>query len=179
MTAAQLALLAIGLSTFGSFGWSIRRFFTAPQGMQAGMRWIYRSGSAFMALHLAAIAFPRQVHAEIGCALYGAALALFWWAVRVNRAQPLSLAYSQDEPRHLVTDGPYRWIRHPFYASYTVAWLAAPLATGHYLLLLTVAWMLMLYVRAALHEEAKFAASGLGGAYAAYQRRAGLLWPRA
>lgn len=181
MSALRVAAIVLALATFAGFIWAVRRFFIAPEVPQPGMRAIALGGTVTMALHLAALlgAPPVMPFVEaLGVLFYGASLALFWSAVQANRSQPPTLAFSDDEPEHLVTAGPYRLIRHPFYAAYLAAWVGGLLASGHPLLLPTVVGMGALYVRAARLEEAKFADSRLAAAYAAYKRRAGMFLPR-
>jgi protein-S-isoprenylcysteine O-methyltransferase Ste14 len=179
MNTLQLAALGLALATFASFVWAIRRLFVATGGLRGGMRAIAGGGAVSMALHLAAIAAgDGGALAAPGLLLYGVALALFWSAVGVTAARPLSIAFSADKPRHLLAVGPYRRIRHPFYAAYLLAWIAGTLASGEPWLLVTVAGMGALYVRAARFEEAKFAASPLAAEYARYKDRAGMFWPR-
>lgn len=180
MEPLQSAALGLALATFGSFVWAIRHHFVAAEGFRGGMRAIAAGGAVSMALHLGALALgPGGGYgAALGIVLYGAALGLFWSAVGVNASRPLSIAFSTDTPRHLVTTGPYARIRHPFYAAYLLAWIAGTLASGQPWLLVTVAGMGALYVRAARLEEAKFAASPLAEAYRRYARRAGMFWPR-
>ena len=56
---------------------------------------------------------------------------LFWWTVRVNAAHPLTLAFSIDQPSFLQQAGPYRFVRHPFYFSYVVFWIATAVASSN------------------------------------------------
>ena len=69
------------------------------------------------------------------------------------------------------------WVRHPFYLSYLLCWTAGVLATGRAALAATVAFMGWIYWRAAVKEEAKFAASPLGAEYRRYAARAGRFVP--
>jgi protein-S-isoprenylcysteine O-methyltransferase Ste14 len=178
MDTLRLAALGLALLTFASFVWAIRRLFVTTGGLRGGMRAIAVGGALSMALHLAAIAAGHAGPlAALGLVLYGLALALFWSAVGVTAARPLSIAFSTDRPRHLLAVGPYARIRHPFYAAYLLAWIAGTLASGQSWLLLTVAGMGALYVRAARFEESKFAASPLAAEYARYKHRAGMFWP--
>jgi protein-S-isoprenylcysteine O-methyltransferase Ste14 len=58
-----------------------------------------------------------------GGLVFALSLGLFVWCVSSTRAKPLTVAYSVDVPVHLNSVGPYRRIRHPFYASYLLAYL--------------------------------------------------------
>lgn len=180
MTLFHLGLTALTLATFLSFAWAILKFFRRPDGIQPGMRAISVLGNlgGFGYLILPFVTRPATPGEQgAGLGLYLLALALFWWTVAANRSKPLSLAYSHDLPEHLVTHGPYAWIRHPFYASYTLAWLAGPVATGAWWLFPFVTLMIGLYWRAATQEEAKFLASPFTEAYQRYRARTGMLIP--
>ena len=179
MPLSQILVVSLLLLCFGSFSWGMRRFFVQPSGYTAGMKVTTAGGILFAVLHLAGLAFPSETHRYPAAAtgFYLLSLLLFWWAIRTNQLKPLSAVFSSDLPAHLVNSGPYRWMRHPFYASYMLAWIAGPIACGHLGLWLTVAVMLALYVRAAHQEERKFSASPLAGAYDLYRTRTGLLVP--
>jgi protein-S-isoprenylcysteine O-methyltransferase Ste14 len=167
------------LALLASFGWAMRSFFSKPAGDNASMRVVRICGSAFAILHLFAILITPVAapQALAGACFYFGAFGLFWWAIRTNLRQPLSAVFSPDSPNHLVQDGPYRWIRHPFYCSYMLTWLAGVVATGRLWLLPTVAVMLVLYLKAARIEEDKFGSSPLALAYERYRARTGLFFP--
>src|SRR5205807_8586540 len=97
------------------------------------------------------------------------ALALSSWAIRTGSPRALSAAFSPDTPQHLFDGGPYRFIRHPFYCSYLLTWTAGIVATAWLWLLPSLAVMLVIYLRAAVVEEEKFARSPLAGAYERYR----------
>jgi len=168
------------LACLASFGWGMRKFFSQPSGATAGMRVIKICGAVFAVLHLGAIVLNGEVTAGqmvTATSLYLCALGLFWWAIRTNSPRPLSAAFSPDAPQHLVERGPYRFIRHPFYCSYLLTWMAGLAATGQFWLLPSVAIMLIIYLRAARVEEEKFKRSPLAGSYQRYQSRTGLFFP--
>lgn len=179
---AAAAAFTAAVATQTSFVWAIRRFFRAPEGLRPGMRAIATLGGLSTLLQLAALGYavsspPGALASLVGAALLLLAFGLFWSAVWANLARPLTLAFSEDAPAHLVTWGPYRRVRHPFYAAYLLAWLGGAAGAAEPLLLVSAVVMGGLYVDAARREERKFAAGPLAGAYAAYRRQAGLFWP--
>lgn len=103
---------------------------------------------------------------------------LFWSAYVVNKRRPLTLAFSNDLPVHLVQRGPYKFIRHPFYCSYLISYLACVIATGNALYLVIFLVMLGVYIAAAKREEAKFETSLLASEYLKYKNRTGFFVPR-
>ena len=109
--------------------------------------------------------------------LYGTSLVLFWWAVSVTRGK-LAACGQGSISSGLITCGPYRYIRHPFYTSYNLAWLAGLVATAWWPLAVAAAVMAALYERVAREEERGFAASALGEKYRLYRLRAGRYFPR-
>ena len=86
---------------------------------------------------------------------------------------------TDDEPEHLVTEGPYARIRHPFYTSYLVCLTGCVLAAPHPV---TVAVLLVVAYRlngTAAREERRFLRSdAFGDRYEAYVRRTGRFIPR-
>jgi protein-S-isoprenylcysteine O-methyltransferase Ste14 len=172
------ALLLLACLT--SFAWGMRNFFVQPAGNTRGMKIISVTSMVFAALHFVAILFRNNITAERGCVsalLYLWSLGLFWWAIHTNAAVRLSAAFSPDVPIHLVKDGPYQFIRHPFYCSYVLAWSAGMIATARWWLLPTVAVMIVIYWRAATAEEKKFSRSSLADEYGRYRARTAWLVP--
>ncbi len=180
MTVPQLAVLSAATACFLSYGWGLACFFADPGGGK-GTGTVKWATAVSVVLHVLAIVFfyDREGHGfAVSLVLYILSLGLFWWAAAVNRARPLTLAFSPDAPAHLVIAGPYAFIRHPLYLSYMLCWIAGMLATGQAPLILTVIYMGWLYHRAATEEERKFAASPLAEQYLHYAERTGRYFPR-
>ncbi|HEX5230573.1 MAG TPA: isoprenylcysteine carboxylmethyltransferase family protein [Bryobacteraceae bacterium] len=171
---------ALLVSCLASFSWSVRHFFTRPAGFTASMKLITISATAFGLLHLFAILWSSKVslgRSLAGSLVYLLAAGLFWWAIRTSLQRPLSAAFSPDAPEHLVQSGPYRWIRHPFYTSYLLTWIAGWIVAAYWWLLPTVVFMAAVYLVASSTEEQKFLHSPLSGAYQQYRRRTGRFFP--
>lgn len=105
-------------------------------------------------------------------------LSLFMWSWFESAKSRLTLAFSNDAPMFLINEGPYRYIRHPFYSSYILGYLSMIFATPHPLQIALALAAGGLYLEAARHEERKFARSPLRGPYKAYARSAGMFFPR-
>jgi protein-S-isoprenylcysteine O-methyltransferase Ste14 len=116
-------------------------------------------------------------HVIAGAVLFGLSLTLFWSAVFASRAASLELFFTRQDPGAILRSGPYRFIRHPFYTAYMLAWAGGAVAANEPLLLLLLVANGAIYVMAALREERQFADSPLAAAYAAYKRSAGMFWP--
>jgi protein-S-isoprenylcysteine O-methyltransferase Ste14 len=93
--------------------------------------------------------------AALGVALILPAFALAIWAMVVNPYFELSVRIQEDRGQKVITGGPYRFIRHPGYASLIVSWLAAPFILGSWWGLLPSGVMVALVVaRTALEDRA-------------------------
>ena len=117
------------------------------------------------------LAFP-------GLLAFAGSLALFEWARRSIRGKFFSYAYSNDTPQFLWTEGPYAYIRNPFYASYLLSYAGAMVLFPGLTTLIVFAVMGLFFLRIALHEERKFLRSELSEQYAAYKQRTGRFIPK-
>ena len=110
--------------------------------------------------------------------LFIVSAALFAWTVNATRETPPTLAFDTDEPYFLLNNGPYRYVRHPFYLSYLLFWTGTALASPGLLPWAAPFVMLLVYWTAARREERKFARSSLAAAYQLYRDGAGMFAPR-
>jgi protein-S-isoprenylcysteine O-methyltransferase Ste14 len=60
--------------------------------------------------------------------VFAAGLAFFIWAMHVNRFFSSVVRIQRERGHHVVTGGPYRWVRHPGYAGAIPAAMASGLA---------------------------------------------------
>jgi len=180
MLAWRVTLLLMLLVCLSSFGWAVGRHFVCQQ-LTVLMRLTAAVGLVVgmleaIAIFRATIIRPGQF--VIAVVLCAASLAIFWWTTRVTRARRLSVAFSADEPHHLLIAGPYRFVRHPFYVSYSLFWIAGLIAVPRWYLVPGIALMIGLYIRAARMEEGKFANSALSESYEYYRSQTGMFLPR-
>jgi len=92
----------------------------------------------------------------------------FLGIAQVLRSEPA------DAPHRLVTDGLYRWVRHPIYtATLVIIWLL-PLMTAN---LLGLALGVTLYILIGVRLEERKLAAEFGQAYLDYARRTPMLIP--
>jgi len=85
--------------------------------------------------------------------------------------------YKQTRGHYIiVTEGPYRWVRHPRYAAETLANLIFFLFTGVWLSLLGVLGWAAVYAQGKAEEQ--FLLTLSPQAYGDYRRRTGMLFPR-
>jgi protein-S-isoprenylcysteine O-methyltransferase Ste14 len=173
--------LIVSLAAYTSFSWAAFFFFkTQTDHGKAGKKLIFISGSLsiFASLFLTwYLPQPDPRLAITSVVLFVFANVLFWWAYAIVRATPLDFAFSKSNPNFLVKTGPYRWVRHPFYVSYTCAWIAACFATQSPVFVVVPVFMFALYLKAARAEERIFLQSALASEYAQYQWQTPMFFP--
>ena len=119
---------------------------------------------------------PRD--AIIPLPLYAAALALFFWTIQTTRKREFVLAFTKIVPSALTVEGPYAFVRHPFYVSYLVYHFANAVATTALLPWAMFGLMLAIYIVAARGEEQFLSQGEYKDAYGAYRRRTGMFLPK-
>lgn len=113
----------------------------------------------------------------IAASLVILATAVFIAAVHATRNGGLSLAFSDRTPPAVIESGIYGVIRHPFYASYCLYWLAwVPLTAAHPVSIGIAVAMIAGYV-AAVRKEERLLTKRLGDAYSSLMRRTWRLLP--
>ncbi len=112
----------------------------------------------------------------VGIALLIAVTALFWWtsiALGINYHGPMKL-----HPDHaLVTDGPYRFIRHPTYLAFPLFHISLFLLTNNYVLLLAGLIMSLYTNHRRIQVEEKLLIERFGDDYINYTKKAGRYFP--
>jgi protein-S-isoprenylcysteine O-methyltransferase Ste14 len=111
-----------------------------------------------------------------GIALLGLDAALLTWTMH-SLGKNLTDTVVTRRNHSLVTIGPYRWIRHPFYASVAFLITAISLASANWFLLVTGGAVLTLLVVRTKVEEEKLIAR-FGDRYRDYMRSTGRFFPR-
>ena len=107
-----------------------------------------------------------------------ASVALILFTLGTHRI-PIALWHQDnDAPKHIVTYGAYRWIRHPFYASFLLALFGALVFCPQWGTLVTFLQGFVILNVTASREERRLCASQFGAEYADYMRRTGRFWPR-
>jgi protein-S-isoprenylcysteine O-methyltransferase Ste14 len=82
------------------------------------------------------------------------AMALPWWAMSVNTYLSTIVRVQTERGHHVVTAGPYRYVRHPMYVGTILFGLCIPLFLGSWYALLPGALMGIGYViRTALEDR--------------------------
>ena len=156
-TVYEWSLLGAGGVTLIVFAVALQNFFVQPPVLTRGQRFFQDLSIVVGVTHALALQVldsASDLWAGIGIAMYAVSLALFLAAIEASRRVPMTRTFVY-EPKcsTILTQGPYRFIRHPIYLSYSLAWSAAPVATHNLLLGLTAVGMIVCYVASAQAEE--------------------------
>jgi protein-S-isoprenylcysteine O-methyltransferase Ste14 len=107
-----------------------------------------------------------------------ASLSLYEWARHTIWGRRFGIAWDDHVPETLCEQGPYRYVRHPIYLSYLIAFLAMLIALPHWATALSFLANLTVFAFTARNDERVLAASPLAADYAAYRERTGMFFPR-
>lgn len=119
---------------------------------------------------------PRDgVLAWLGIALFAVGLALNTWAMRALHGL-YTIRLSVQEGHRLVTDGPYRVVRHPGYLGFILAFPGMGLALGS-LAILLFALLVIGWIIGRIRDEEAMLVAEFGDEYRAYQGRTKRLIP--
>lgn len=116
--------------------------------------------------------------AVLGWGILALSTTLFFSTWYQQRRRKFSEVFSGKAPGRLSTEGNYRWIRHPFYVSYILAYVAGAVYSGSTVLAAQTAIMMVLYTAAARREERSIRSTRLGAAYRSYAKRVGGFFPK-
>lgn len=179
-TPLDWVLLAVALATASIIGIAMQDFFVDSRISNPKIRALQDLSVGFAVMHFGALlvcgpAGPNWAIA--GISLYVLATLLFLSALEAARRIRLPRTLVDDPmPRALITTGPFAVVRHPFYIAYSLAWLAAPIAThGPFIGLLALV-AIGIYVIAARREE-KQLGDRFGEAYRTYKLGTGMVMP--
>lgn len=134
--------------------------------------------TAFLFLYLTWTEEQPLVTRLIGLLLQGFGWWLFWQTITASREGGLRFAFDEQGPRSLVTRGPYRYVRHPFYVSYIMFWGGWAVGLWNIIAFFPLAILIVIYVFAARMEEGLFAGTPMAAEYEAYKRSTGFFFPR-
>jgi protein-S-isoprenylcysteine O-methyltransferase Ste14 len=177
----NLVPCGLGLLTMGVFAVGTAMLFSRGTGVSLTMRALLLTSLAGIASQTATLALAPslgQIRIAALVSLYTASWLLYATALAVAGIGRFSLAFSADIPQDLVTTGPYRYVRHPIYSAYLLAWIAPCAALPQAGTLVPFAVLAIFYWCAAALEERKFERSPLADSYLAYREMAGRFLPR-
>jgi protein-S-isoprenylcysteine O-methyltransferase Ste14 len=178
---STLMLVALSVICWVSFALAVMWHFDRSAEPSWLMKAVASLATLFGILQLIAmVSAPATsvISSMVAFVFYGAALSLFSWAVRTTRGHRFPLAFTPTSPTMVLAEGPYRWVRHPFYASYLLYWLAGACATQAWWMVVSVIVMGGLYWRATVQEETEFLQGDQAAVYRVYIARTGRFFPK-
>lgn len=116
----------------------------------------------------------------VGMLVLVGSIALQTATMATNRV-PLALWHqegTQNTPKQIVTYGPYRFVRHPFYVSFLLLSIGTALIGRDLITLAGIPLAFLSLNWTAAAEEKKLLASDLGVEYGAYHAKTGRFFPR-
>ncbi len=106
-------------------------------------------------------------------------IALLWFVwIHHTLGNNLSVRIRIRESQYLVTDGPYRWARHPMYTAFYLLHVAAFLLTANWFIGATWLAGLTAIISLRVSREEAMLLARFGEAYSAYAENTGRFLPR-
>jgi len=144
-------------------------FFLCPALLLAGFLGVLPAWGRFASV------YPGQELAPIPFAI--GSIALIFLTLGTHHTRIALWHQTNDAPIGLVTSGAYRYVRHPFYTSFLLAFAAADLFFPHPAVLILSLYVFAALSSTAVGEERKLRASVFGEDYAKYMERSGRFLP--
>ena len=116
--------------------------------------------------------------AVCGAILALVAVLLYEWTRRTVIDRNFFIGLSGEVPGAVCDVGPYSYVRHPFYLSYMVAFIAVAVAFPSLIVSGVCLVNIGLFVYMAIDDERVLLGSPLGADYRAYRGRVGMFVPR-
>ncbi len=168
--------LGIVAMVFIDLGLLKERLKPGPGGMDARviipLKLLGWAGLIFAALDVGRLNISDRVPLPVGVitmAGVAAGLGLAFWAMLVNRFFSTVVRLQEERGHHLITGGPYRFVRHPGYTGTLVSVLCIGPALGSWLASIPMVIFALLILRRARLED-RFLHDKLEG-YPAYAQR--------
>ena len=110
--------------------------------------------------------------------MYMAAIAIFLSAIESAQRTRLQRSFVDHPlPDRLITDGPFKWVRHPFCLGYLLGALAGPVGIDHPVMFLFATPLALISIWAALREERVWMSGPRAAEYREYRKRTGMFIP--
>jgi protein-S-isoprenylcysteine O-methyltransferase Ste14 len=120
-----------------------------------------------------------EIHlwAVLGVALQSLSAFLFGWSVGASGRRNLSLAGGESRSTRLLTEGPYAVVRHPFYTSYIIFWIAGIAVAPSAITAASALLLIVIYFYVSRGED-EVLAKRFKGEFAQWRDRTGAFFPK-
>jgi protein-S-isoprenylcysteine O-methyltransferase Ste14 len=176
----QLLLAVVMALAFIHFLYAAMRTFVLPDAMDGASQLSqlsFMSGAAVALMNATAVMVVPGNAIAAGVLML-VAVALYEWARSTIRGRRFHIIYSDRVPEALCTDGPYRYVRHPLYASYITAFVAVFVLRPTLLAAVVLVLNLVFFTYGAVRDERALESGPFAADYAAYKARVGRFFPR-
>ena len=119
--------------------------------------------------------YPQNWAIILACTTYIGALLLFWWGI--TTAKKLDFATGSFSGQ-IITSGPFRYSRHPFYLSYILIWMTSAFLFNSPALWITLIYLVVFYFSPAKSEEKAILKSEQADEYRTYYNKTNMFIPR-
>lgn len=113
----------------------------------------------------------------LGVAMGLAMLPVLYWVVR-TLGRNISETALTKEDHQLVTQGPYRWVRHPLYSVATIIFVSLGLVAANWFIIAMAVVIIIAMALVVIPKEEAQLISKFGDEYREYMKRTGRLAPR-
>ncbi len=127
-------------------------------------------------MHWSALPLPFWLR-WLGFLIGLAALFLFFWVLR-SLGQNFSTTLTIQKDQTLVSQGPYRWVRHPMYTSFVCLWVSFFFISTNWFIGLTGLLGFIWAIVVRTPKEEQMLIERFGDEYIAYTKRTGRYLPR-
>lgn len=174
-------LVATSAATVAFFCIGLTSYFERRSDRPGWVRLLHDTGALLALAQLTGIVLfdPRSDWLVFaGIALYLGAMLVFLSAIETARSMRMQRSFIDHPlPERLLTDGPFAWVRHPFYTGYMMGALAPCVAIAHPAMIVIALPMIVIVLNAAFREERVWLSSPRADAYRQYQQRTGMFVP--
>jgi protein-S-isoprenylcysteine O-methyltransferase Ste14 len=171
-------LLGASILCWTSFGWAILFFFRRNGRTSLAMKANGLFGGVFGLGQLVSIRWGPHGSFAAAIGLFLLSGLLFWWTIGYSWRARQAIAFSDGQAlTKLYVDGPYRWVRHPFYVAYALYWAGGLAAAPGVLQMAALGTMSGFYLWAAIAEEKRILGSATAEDYRRYRTRTGMFVP--
>ena len=138
--------------------------------------------SMLLALAQAAAALFLEPRADpfvfVAIAMYLGAIGVFLSAIEAAKRTRLQRSFVDSPlPDRLITDGPFRWVRHPFCCGYLLGAVAGPIGIAHPVAIVIAVPLVVVALVAAIRDERVWLSGSRAEEYREYRRRTGMFIP--
>jgi len=182
--ALLILTIIIYILTILSYSWATKYYFnTTNKNIKTSKRFYVSAVSFLIITQLYSFYIDLNtnipiINTSITLLILICGLILFWKTVKVGNRNFFQFAFSNIPPDHLITEGTFKYIRHPFYTSYILTWVGAFVYNYNLYQLIFIIPIIIFYIKSALYEEKLLLNGKISDKYKKYMTFTGRFFPR-